>query len=199
MSSDPNKSTIETYDQVARQYVERAQRNGDWGLPLEPAFSMFTALLSPGAMVLDIGCGPGKDTRLFRQHGYRAVGLDLSAGMLAEAQHYSTDPFAQADMLHLPFAGGCAEGVWMCASLLHLPRHLTPQALQEAYRVLKTGGVIYVTVKQGQGEGYQTNLGNRFFTYYEVEELTTLVQDAGFSVLEQWASTPHWINVAARK
>lgn len=199
MSSDPNKSTIQAYDQIANKYVERAQRSGQWDTPLEPAFSKFTALLASGATVLDIGCGPGKDTRMFRQHGYRATGLDLSAGMLDEARKYSADPFIQADMLRLPLADNHVDGVWMCASLLHLPRQLAPGALRAAYRVLKPGGSLYLSVKQGTGEDYQETLGTRFFTYFEVSEVISLLESGGFTIVEDWIDAPYWINVVARK
>ena len=53
-----------------------------------------------------------------------------------------------ADMRHLPFTDECADGCFVCASLLHLPRTRVPQALSEFHRVLRPGDALYVGVKE---------------------------------------------------
>ena len=60
MSGDDHFSiTMNTYNQVADQYVERGKRSGRWDTPSKH-FQRFTEYLSPGARVLDVGCGPGR-------------------------------------------------------------------------------------------------------------------------------------------
>lgn len=180
MTTEPNKRTIDTYNQVAPLYVERHLQGGVWESVPEPAFTHFTSWLPAGARVLDIGCGPGHHVRLLRKAGFQPIGVDLSFGMLAQAQQYSDDPLVLADMLWLPFADGYADGVWMCASLLHLPREYAPHVFHEARRVLRGGSPLYASVQQGDGDTVKFNLGNqgRYFTFYQPDELHKLVTQA---------------------
>lgn len=200
--SDPNKMTINTYNQVAPLYVARFKAEHMWDRPLEPAFTRFTSRLPAGARVLDVGCGPGRDVRLFHQQGFEVVGVDLSTGMLGQARLFGDEDYVQADMRVLPFQSAGAAGVWMCASLLHLPREFAPGVFAEARRVLTSGGVLFVTVQCGEGEIIKTNLGEkaRFFTLFQPDELISLVTSAGFTVVDYWLNepaNPYWINVIA--
>ncbi|HEY3064017.1 MAG TPA: class I SAM-dependent methyltransferase [Chloroflexota bacterium] len=95
------------------------------------------AALGPKGTVLDVGCGPGTwHTRLSRP-GARIVGVDLMAGMLAEA-HSSTPFVVQADAQALPFADGSFERVLCAGVLYHVPD--CAQALREMRRVLRSDG-----------------------------------------------------------
>ena len=91
-------------------------------------------------------------------------------------------------MRQLPLSTACLDGVWMQASLLHLPREAGPHILAEVGRVLKPGGALYISVKQGDGEVTQDNLAGqpRFFTLYQPDELAGLVSGACFEVEQQW-------------
>jgi ADP-ribose pyrophosphatase YjhB (NUDIX family) len=152
---------------------------------------------------LDLGCGPGRDVRFLGELGFRALGLDRSAGMLAETRERVDAPFVQADMRALPFVDGSFDGAWVCASLLHVPREQVPAVLAEVHRVLEHGH-LFVAVKRGEGESWvETEAGSIFFAYYHPAELELLVERAGFRVLDQWenpgqADQQHpWINVVA--
>jgi predicted SAM-dependent methyltransferase len=122
--------------------------------------------------------------------------------MLWQAQANEVSRLVCADMRYLPAADGWADGCFACASLLHLPQTQAFQALVEFHRVLRPGGALYMGVKEGDGEewvadqqGYQ-----RFFAYYQPEEIDRLIQAAGFEVVDGWISSPgegqrhNWIN-----
>lgn len=190
--------TAATYDRKAATFAARW-----WDLRLDRALAAFAARLRPGARVLDLGCGPGRDVRWLRELGLWAVGLDRSAGMLAEARSRVVAPFVQADMRALPFADGSLDGVWACASLLHVPRAEAPAVLAEVRRVLEHGH-LFLAVKRGEGETWvETEHGPVFFAYYHPAEIELLVERAGFRVLERWeeadrAGRDHpWLNLLA--
>lgn len=193
---DPLETTIQTYDHSATLYADNI-----WDMSLDRLLDAFVSRLPPGARVLDLGCGPGRDTDHLRARGLDAFGIDLSIGMLQEARRRVTWEFVQGDMRHLPLNTSGLNGVWLSAALLHLPRTDAPQALEEVRRVLKRGGTMFLGVKRGEGEHWQTSkLGQRFFIYYALDEITGLVRAAGFQIIENWesqGSVDMWINIVA--
>jgi len=185
-----------TYDRIAARYAARVT------YPLEQELARFRQLVPAGGLVLDVGCGPGQYARALEARGLRVVGLDLSQGMLRQAQANGTPQLVGADMRCLPIADECADGCFACASLLHLPRAQAPQALLEFRRVLRPGGALYVGVKEGEGEKWVADQEGqeRFFAYYQLEEIDRLIQAAGFEVVDGWIGPPgkgqrhNWLN-----
>jgi len=188
--------TVATYDHIAARHAARTV------YPLAQELVRFRQMVPKDGLVLDVGCGPGQYARALRARGLHVVGLDLSPGMLRQAQVDGTPWLVCADMRRLPFADACAAGCFVCASLLHLPGTQAPQALAECCRVLRPGGALYVGVKEGEGEEWVADQEGheRFFAYYRPEEVDRLVQAAGFEVVDGWISPPgegqrhNWLN-----
>jgi ubiquinone/menaquinone biosynthesis C-methylase UbiE len=128
--------------------------------------------------------------------------------MLAQARsRLPAVPLVRADLRRIPFASGTFDGIWACASLLHLRRTELPTTLTELCRLLRwPGGVLYVALKGGQGERWVAgSSGERyFFAYYQPAEVETLLDAAGFQVVESWVTPDQagrdepWINGVAR-
>ena len=195
-----NKDTIDAYDAVAKGFADR------WfDLRLEQEMARFSGRLGPGARVLDVGCGPGRDAAWLAELGYSAGGVDLSFGMLQEGRSRGvTVPLIQADMSHLPFRKGSFKGLWVCASLLHIPKERAGDVLRELARVVYPGH-IYLAVKRGEGEAWvEDDEGRRlFFAYYTPAEIQLLVERCGFEVLHYWENPDQsgrdvaWLNILA--
>jgi demethylmenaquinone methyltransferase/2-methoxy-6-polyprenyl-1,4-benzoquinol methylase len=96
--------------------------------------------LPDGAVVLDLACGTGDLSRLATREGYRVIGADLSAGMLAA--NGAGLPVLEADVSNLPFADGSFDGV-VCGYALRNFTDLGP-ALAETARILRPGGRLAV-------------------------------------------------------
>jgi ubiquinone/menaquinone biosynthesis C-methylase UbiE len=197
---DPVARTIAAYDAHAADYA-RSSASLD---PVRDLLDAFLRML-PGNSprhVLDVGCGPGRDAAYLAAHSCRVIGLDLSRAQLCwAAGHATASAFCQADMRQLPFQSNAFDGLWACASLLHLPRAQIPTALDELRRVARPGSLLYMGVKIGEGEGWSPApaLGGavRYFTYFQPEEIAGLVTQAGFRVVEL-TNTELWINLFAR-
>ena len=173
----------------------------DFDLPRQR--ERFEALLPAGGRVLDLGCGSGWAARRLRASGLRAVGLDRSAGRLARARAGDRPtPLVLGDMRALPIALGSVDGVWACASLLHLPKADLPSALTAIHAVLRPSGALYLSLKAGAGEAWSMRGGApRFFAYYADAELDRLLDAARFQVVDGWTDpappedpTHPWLN-----
>ncbi|MDQ2998361.1 MAG: class I SAM-dependent methyltransferase [Chloroflexota bacterium] len=182
------RTTSTTYDQIAADYAAQAGRND----ALVESRRRFAGRLAVGARVLDVGCGPAHDTAELRELGLRAAGIDRSRGMLAQAQRHQL-PLLLGDMRHLPVRAGALDGLWVCASFLHIPKHDAPAVLGELRRVLRLGGVLFISIKRGQGQRWiaRGTGGQRFFVFYHEDELDTLLTTSGFVVRESWLDTDH--------
>ncbi len=201
MNEDPASVVERGYDERAESFATR------WfGARVEPLTGMFANRLAPGSRVVDLGCGPGRDAVRLAALGMRVFGLDRSAGVLDEARRRQvTTPLIRADIRRIPLADHCLDGVWACASFLHLPRRDLAIALAECRRVLKPRGVMALAMKQGTGEGWEDRDGTPlFFAYYQAQELTRALRHCGFRPETWWhqndsaGRSTGWINVLAR-
>ncbi len=178
----PTAATALSYDRIADDYVKRNRDRS----AMAPAMDRFAAQLAPGALVVDVGCGPGFDGVLLRQRGLRVIGVDLSAGMLATARELFPGVFVQGDLRRLPLSRR-ADGLWVNASLLHVPRDEVPVALEGFAGALRPGGVLFVSVKAGDDEGWEDEpaYGDpRWFTYWTEDALDAALASAGFTVTD---------------
>lgn len=188
-------TTTHTYDKIATKFADAT-----WDIRLDRAIDSFAAHLSTGAKILDLGCGPGRDIVHFRQLGFQPLGADLSPGMLQEAKRRIGGALIQCDMRCLSIADASFGGVWLCASLLHLPRSQALDALLEVRRVIHPGDPLFLGVQLGEGERWKTDNGLRLFTYYQPDELQELIEKASFQVVISWQTFTEyitWINLVA--
>lgn len=165
-----------------RFYEEHAERYADLTLSMSLSTSLtrFLATCPPG-LILDLGCGAGRDLRDMTAAGRSAVGLDLSVRLAAKARQVSGAPVAVADLRHIPMSSGLVAGIWASASLLHTAREDLSAALDEAARVLKPGGAMFTSVKSGRGD-YRTQDG-RWFALHEERDWIERLEGAGLQVL----------------
>jgi len=189
------------YDQIAAQY---AARNAPMTTALRAIAADFVGRIEPDGVVLDVGCGAGRDLAWFAAHHVRMVGVDLSLGMLTEAAAHVQAPLLQMDMRHLAFRADTFAAVWCIASLLHLPKRAAPQALAEIRRVLIAGGLLCVSVKEGKGEGWEPDADygavRRFFARYEQAEMITMLAGSGFTIRDSSSARAmghHWLTFLA--
>ena len=140
-------------------------------------------------IICDLGCGPGHVARYLSDHGEKACGIDISAGMVAAAK--ALDPrleFSQGDMLALTgVPDNSFGGIAAFYSIVHIPRPQLGQALTEMMRVLRPGGTLLLAFHVGdqtvEREAWYGKKVSLEFYFFDTEEIKTLLQNAGFERL----------------
>jgi ubiquinone/menaquinone biosynthesis C-methylase UbiE len=130
--------------------------------------------LSPESSILDLGCGSGPASRYFSEHGHDVVSADLSEGMLQECRLRGLSTLVRLDLEALPFGAEAFDAVWAHTSMLHIPKSRLSTALEDVVRCLKTGGLLFIGLREGKSEGYLDREGEQMwfshFTEGEFEE-----------------------------
>ena len=152
-------------------------------LDLTPLYARFLEWLPAGSAILDAGCGSGRDTRAFLESGYTVTAFDASPTLARLASAHCGLPVPVLRVQELDRSARF-DGIWACASLLHVPWRELPEVLRRLAVALKPGGVLYASFKYGSGE--REHQGRRF-TDLDAVGLASLLQAAPyFMILETW-------------
>ncbi len=171
------QTTRAFYEHHASEYAEATVH-----LPPAPGLTGFISRLNPQDAVVDLGCGSGRDLKLYRESNLRAVGLDYSYGLCVLARQHSGAAVAVGDILQLPFSDASFQGVSAIASLLHFGRSDIADILAGIHRVLAPEGLLFSTLKRGVGDGQDQR--GRWFSYFEPTEWESYLRAAGFVDIE---------------
>lgn len=137
----------------------------------------------PPFTILDFGCGPGRDLKMFAGLGHIPIGLEGSARFVAMAREQGFEVWQQ-DFLKLDLPTHRFDGVFANASLFHVPSQELPRILLELRTTLKPGGVLFSSNPHGQNEeGW--NRG-RYGVYHDLDTWRGFLLGAGFSELSHY-------------
>jgi len=129
-------------------------------------------------VILDLGCGPGRDLRTFRELGHTAIGLDGSEQFVAMARGYSGCEVWRQNFLELDLPPALFDGIYANASLFHVPRSLLPKVLKQLHAALKPGGVLFSSNPRGNNEeGWN---GPRYGSFHDYPAWESYMTGAGF-------------------
>lgn len=192
-------STIEYYNKNADDYY--------WltvGIDMDATRQRFAAYLPAESNVIDLGCGSGRDVLAFTNMGHNAVGLDAAEELVKLAKERLEIRAFTGDMSTWT-AGEPYNGIWCCASLIHLNDKDVRSFFGKLDRNLKPGGVLYLSVKSGiQTSEDKNGVYQRNFTEDELRELVRSVP--GLEVKELWYTEDgmnrdgfRWLNLIAQR
>lgn len=199
MAATPLDLNRAYYEAHATDYCKRTAN-----LDLKTLYEPFLSQLPPGGYILDAGCGSGRDGTAFASRGYRVTAIDASPAMVQAARERGLD--ARLVVFQEMECDACFDGIWACASLLHVPHAEMADVLRRFSRTLKPNGVLYASLKEGKIERIAED--GRFFSYFSLDEFVALLaQDNLFNILQAWRSEDpnssgrlsSWLNVLARK
>jgi len=190
------EETIQTYKKEHKKFIDAYQNN-----TVERDQEDFLQLLNVinGKKILDAGCGTGTHAQYFSQKGFDVTGIDLVDEFLAHARNRCKGEFIKMDLREMTFKPESFDGIWACASLLHVPKHELITVLGNFGKVLKNKGLMYISVKRGTGEKIENG---RYFSYHTLEGLENFLQDAGFQPLIKYTEekiTGNWATIYSQK
>ncbi len=191
-----SNSNIEYYNMYADDFFE-----GSVDADMSEWRNRFIKYLPDGGRVLDAGCGSGRDSKAFIMQGFSVVAIDASGEMCLRASELLGQEVWQMRFDEMSFDDEF-DGVWACASLLHVPISEMADVLKKIKHGLRPEGIFYASFKYGEGE---TVKDVRSFTNYTLESVCELLKGAGFRVLECDISydvrpgreEEKWVNVIA--
>jgi SAM-dependent methyltransferase len=135
-------------------------------------------------VILDFGCGPGRDLRAFAARGHVAIGLEGAANFAAMARADSGCEVWQQNFLELDLPGGRFDGIFANASLFHVPSAQLTRVLRQLHAALKPRGVLFSSNPRGDNEeGW--NRG-RYGVYHDLSAWRRHMTAAGFTELEHY-------------
>jgi SAM-dependent methyltransferase len=160
--------TIQFYQDNADDFFE-----GTVNVDMSNIYQHFTKNLNKGSLILDAGCGSGRDTKAFLDMGYSVEAFDASSELVSRASAFTGIEVKEALFNEVDDVEKY-DAIWCCASLLHVPEIELPQILSKLANALKSNGVWYVSFKYGDS---QREKDGRSFTDINEQRLTKLVSN----------------------
>lgn len=191
--------TLQYYQQNADAFVE-----GTVSADMCDARTRFLKLLPSQAYIMDFGCGSGRDTKAFLEQGYRVDAVDGSAElcrMASELTGISVKKMLFKDLSETELY----DGIWACASILHLPRKELMGVLKKISDALKIGGILYTSFKYGDFEGIRSG---RYFIDFTEGSFGELMEGIpSLRTVETWITNDvrpgrgdeRWLNILLEK
>ena len=194
-----NNKTINYYNKYTKSFIQTTR-----SVDFTNIQNKFLSYLPSGASILDFGCGSGRDTKYFLKRNYNVTAIDGSEEICKEASKYTGIKVKQMLFEELNDQN-IYDGIWACASILHLKKCELSDMIKRLYHALKRNGVIYMSFKYGDFEGVRNG---RYFTYLTEESFDMLMEPInGFKKEKIWATgdvrenrgTEQWLNIILRK
>ena len=197
--SVPTESTLNYYQTNSESFIENTVN-----VDVNDLYRPFLENMPSTGKILDAGCGSGRDTKFFLEKGFNVVAFDNSPNMVRHAAEYTGQEVLLMSFEDIEFKDNF-DGIWACASVLHVPENNISTVLSKFTDALKDSGIIYTSFKYGENEGIRNG---RFFADYTEERFDQLlavipklelIQYWKTSDLRPGRSEEKWLNILLRK
>ncbi|MBO4687461.1 MAG: class I SAM-dependent methyltransferase [Clostridiales bacterium] len=188
--------TLDWYQENAESFIGNTEN-----VDMTEHYRAFLELVPSGGKILDLGCGAGSATVHFMKSGYQVTAVDGCAEMVDHTWNISGCQARQLLFEELDYSD-VFDGVWACASLLHVHKAELPDILRLVHKALKEGGVLYASFKYGDEERVKDD--GRLFSDFTEDSVRALFEGVGGFLLKNvWVSDDQrperagerWVNV----
>ena len=193
-------STIEYYNKNSKDYFDSTVN-----VDMSASYGEFVNLFSKGSKILDLGCGSGRDSLQFVKLGYDVTAVDGSLELAKRATKLLGKEVIVSSFEELQLEDKY-DGIWACASLLHLDNNALRDVLNKLYDNLNDSGIFYMSFKYGTSEFIDEN--NRYFNMFTEERLIKFIEEnTKYNILQingaddslDRINEVKWINVLCKK
>lgn len=188
--------SIEYYNQNAADYFEQTV-----DINMQEFWDRFIELLPEGGSILDLGCGSGRDSAYFISCGFDVTAMDASEEMCDLASIHIGQDVLKLSFDEMDF-DEVFDGIWACASLLHVPSDNIDKVFTKVIKSMKINGILFMSFKYGEFEGARDG---RYYTDYRSKPLKELIARHGLELIDiQKCEDSNrdnviWINAFARR
>lgn len=194
--NDPTNSIRESYDRLAEEYARRIADELQHKPLDRELLERFAQQTMGRGEVCDMGCGPGHVARYLRDAGASVFGLDLSPGMLEQAQKLNPDiSFREGNMMALDILDGALAGIAAFYAIVNIPKLSLPVVFREIQRVLQPGGLLLLAFHTGNEVLHEDELwGQKIsmdFLLLQPSEIRVDLEVAGFTIEEVVEREPY--------
>lgn len=185
------------YDVNAKEYIE-STINCDMSIHYEK----FLKYLPKTGKILDVGFGSGRDMIYFKSLGYEVEGIDTSVEFVNNMKEKEFNVRLES-ACELNYSAEY-DGIWACASLLHIKRDELEEVIIKCMNALKENGVLYCSFKYGDME---VEKDNRYFNYMNEEIICKFFKISNVDIIEIYKTNDvrkdrncdEWVNIIIRR
>lgn len=163
------------YKDHSQEYI-----SSTFGCDMSDQYCLFEKPLRGKGTVLDIGFGSGRDSLYFKSRGYTVYSIDPEESFVKHAKAIGLENVYQMKAEEMTFAG-VFDGIWACASLLHIPSKDLKDVFKKCCTALKPNGIMYVSFKLGDFEGERDG---RFYLDMTEAKLSSFLVGTGLEIQE---------------
>lgn len=193
-------------DEEKQRLIDLQQSKRPTNLVAKKQLEEFINLVQPPARVLEIGCGTGHDTSfLTNKYSVTAIDIDKEKVEMTKLENPSAN-IVQANILEYPIEQNTYKGIWARDVLHHIESEDLVKVYQKIYDGLVPGGILYMIVREGDGEGYEADIEagkefTKFYHYFSESELLDRAKKVGlqFVKLEHVTRSHEWLVGVFRK
>ena len=193
-------NTLEYYNKNSNEYYDMTVTSD-----MKNIYDKFLNEIPKESSILDLGCGSGRDSLHFIKKGYSVTALDGSAELAKLASNLIKKEVIVCTFQAIELAEKF-DGIWACASLLHLNKEDLKDVLNKLYKNLKDNGYFYLSFKYGDNEYIDEK--NRYFNCFTEESIKAFIENnTNFKIVDTIDSEDSlgrvndvkWLNIFCRK
>jgi SAM-dependent methyltransferase len=176
--------TVAAFDSSVEEYFEATKDLTPEQINIR---NVFMEEVRGNRKVLDLGCGPGRDSKIFSEKGYDIIGVDISPRMITKAKQIAPKAeFKVMSFLNLQFDDESLGAVWFEDGLPYIRKGYAPKLIKDISKVLRKGGTFYVSVTEGTNAGMVRDESINKEVYmaeYTEDEMKSILDDAHFQII----------------
>ena len=191
--------TLNYYDEYAEEF-----NNDTVSVEFSELHNILLKYINKKSHILDLGCGSGRDSKVFIENGYKVTAIDGSIEMCKIASEYIGQEVIYKKFNEIDYESKF-DAVWACSSLLHIPYDYLNSIIYNISKSLKIGGYLYSTFKYGDFEG---EINGRYFTNLTEKSVLLLIEEFEELEIVEMSITKdkrpgrekeEWLNVVIKK